>query len=320
MSRIEPDLSSLSKEQILLTGSTGFLGQHLVRTLAGAGLLPTLVYRDATKLQASFPSYPGNTVQWDMSSPADEGVKAAISKCSVAIHLAGETYAASIPGPVQTLSSNVIPALHLMHVLPPSCRHVVFLSSASVYGSGPGDLVSEDHTANPSDMYGIAKLMLEGLLRLYGREHAKTVTNLRVSSVYGAQMPRTRAIPLFIEALLRGKPVTLTSNSSVPRNYIYVEDVSRAICLSLLAGQGAAGVFNICARRSASIEEVLEILEQLTGVAAQRSMVADPRGPASPQLYDVRRTEHALGFVESFSLAEGLAETVRSIEKTGQAQ
>lgn len=295
---------------VLVTGPTGFIGRHLVRALQGVGPAPILVCRDIGKLHQVYPGYPGRTVHWDLRNPADTHVREAIAEATVAVHAAatvagGSDFETDIP----VLNDNVTFGWHLLTALPSTCRHLVLLSSTAVYGGSEGGPIDETYQTAPEDFYALAKLALEKFFTLYGQERDRTVTVLRISSTYGPGMPRSRAIARFVDAALGRRPATLTQQALSKRNYIHVQDVVKAILLSLASGPAAGGVFNVCASESRSLSEILDVLDSVTGRRIERLMPPGPsEAPALPRAYCVSKAEEAIGFSEGISIDDGLRE------------
>lgn len=294
---------------MVISGGTGFVGREIVRDLAQSSYFPTLVHRNEEKLQTIFPSYTGNTLLWDLENPGNEYIADSIANSTVAVHLAANVAEGTWNTAAQILRSNIVQGLHFLHALPSACNHVVFFSSTATYGESGVSQISEEHPTNPSNMYGVAKLALEGFFRLFGRANNKTVTILRVSSVYGPGMPAKRAIAQFIDSLVSDKPLEWNVNPKVVRNYIHVRDVAHALSLVLAAGRRADGVYNICAKRPSSIAEIMGLLKSITGKQVQCHLIDDPAYlPASLYEYDVTKAERDLGFSQLISLSHGLSE------------
>lgn len=307
--KLLPEIGKVDRKPLLVTGATGFLGMHFVRALMQAQWFPTLLFRDPRKLNDIYPSYPGDKILWDLTSPGDGELVGKIAHAAVAVHAAGKVEGgSSFDAACSILSVNIVSGLNLIRALPPTCNHIILLSSTSVYGDPETDCIDEQHPTNPADFYGVSKLTVEKFFRLYGREQNKTVTILRISSVYGPGMPESRAIPRFIRAIIKGEPLTFTPSALAARNYIYVSDVIRAILLSVMAGKAVDGVFNIAAEKSICLTEIVDIIESLVGRRASRRLAEQAFGHAvSPRNYNVSKAKEVLGFEERVPISEGVS-------------
>ena len=115
----------------------------------------------------------------------------------------------------------------------------VFASSSSVYGDSPKLPSGEDDVPSPISPYGVTKLAAEHLCFLYAKQHGLPVVALRYFSVYGPRQRPDMGMNLFIDALLRDKPIRVFGDGSQTREMTYVADIVQANLLALNAPNGA---------------------------------------------------------------------------------
>jgi UDP-glucose-4-epimerase GalE len=176
-----------------------------------------------------------------------------------------------------TGSLSLLSAMHAAGV-----KHIVFSSTAAVYGNPHAVPILETFPIQPMSPYGESKVMVETLLGWFDRIHHLTSVCLRYFNAAGGapdgalgeqHEPETHLIPLILRAVLSGKPVTVfgedyaTPDGTCIRDYIHVEDLAEAHILALeylLAG-GSSDQFNVGTGSGHSVMEVIRAVEEVTG-------------------------------------------------------
>jgi UDP-glucose 4-epimerase len=192
-------------------------------------------------------------------------------------------------------------------------RRVVLASSAAVYGEAEGP-VGESDPLNPISPYAASKVAMEGAGELFASAYALPTISLRYFNVYGprqrADSPYAAVIPIFIEQMLAGEPVTIHGDGQQSRDFVFVEDVVRANLLAADLPAGQSGVFNVAGGSSVSVDQLAQTLRRLIPDAPE-----PVRGPSRPgdirfSAADLRRASQALGYRPATGLERGLQQTV----------
>jgi UDP-glucose-4-epimerase GalE len=189
----------------------------------------------------------------------------------------------SMREPGRYFQNNVCGSLSLLNAMVAGgVRHIVFSSTAAVYGNPHATPILETFPIQPVNAYGESKVMVETLLRWFDTIHHLTGVCLRYFNASGADPegrlgeehdPETHLIPLMLRAVETGKPVTLfgddypTPDGSCIRDYIHVNDLARAHILAVehLLGGGESNRFNVGTGTGHSVFEVLRAVEKVTG-------------------------------------------------------
>lgn len=300
--------------RILVTGGAGYIGSHTCLALARAGHEPVTLddlsagHEDAVRW--------GPLVRADIAD--DEAVSRAIREHSIVavIHFAGVIEAGqSMIDPARFYRKNVSGTLALADTMR-ACglRHMVFSSSAAVYGEPHADLISEDHPTRPVNAYGETKLVIERALHWLAAGGQMNFVALRYFNAAGAapeegigenHEPETHLLPLAIRAALgQGAPLRLfgsdypTPDGTALRDFVHVLDLARAHVAAverLLAG-GVSLLANLGTGRGHSVRSVMECVGRVTGRPVPHENA--PRRPGDPArlVADPERARRELGW------------------------
>jgi UDP-glucose 4-epimerase len=314
--------------RVLLTGASGLIGRAVVRLLGEAGhdVLATDLHPlpVASLYPPPVPDAPPSPIgssspQWlRLDVRHREQVQAALVRWrpDAVVHLAARHF---IPWcqrfPAATLRTNVLGTQNVLD----GARHsgvakLVFASSAAVYGPSPQAL-DESCPLGPDDVYGVSKASGEQLVRLasQGGENLDTVV-LRLFNTIGPGDRNPHLIPRLVSELRRGGRRLRLGNLQSVRDYVYVEDVARAILAAVEAELPGHTTVNIGGGAGRSVEEVVEVLEGLVGQTLEvLSTPARRRTVDRPFLVaDRARAQRLLSWEPGVAFAEGLMLTLRA--------
>jgi nucleoside-diphosphate-sugar epimerase len=189
-----------------------------------------------------------------------------------------------------------------------SVRRFIYASTSSIYGSnvtGP-----ETTTPQPVSPYGITKLAAEHLVHTYDHQFDLPSTTLRYFSVYGPRQRPDMGYYIFIDSILHDRPITVFGDGNQLRGNTYVTDVAHATLLSYLNFERGA-VYNLGGSEEISANQVISLLETITGNRADVRYAPPRPGEQSRTLADTTLARERLGFVPSVSLLDGLTNQVR---------
>ncbi len=240
----------------------------------------------------------------------------AFAGADMVFHLAAvASVTQSIADPVGTSWVNAMGTLNVLEAARAAgAKRVIFSSSTAVYGNGIDQLKSEDMQPEPMSPYAVSKLAGEGYVLAYNRLYGMENSALRYFNVYGpGQDPSSEyaaVVPKFITAALRNRTPVIYGDGEQTRDFVYVEDV---VAANLLAARWKApGLYNVASGISTSINELLRIVENVTGRA-----LSPLRQPARPG--DVRHSAAniskilRMGWEPEVSLERGLQKTAEQL-------
>jgi len=240
--------------KILITGATGFVGQHLVPRLLSFGHEVVAVSRNAEKA-ASLPWFENVTfISFDILNQQLEPVKT-IGSPDMLIHLAW-------PG-----LPNYKDLFHFEHNLPASYFFIKKMATAGVarvmvtgtcfeYGMQEGCL-SEDLLSMPVNPYGLAKDTLRKFLQILQNKHFFNLQWIRLFYMYGpGQNPKSLLAQLDM-AIDNNDATFNMSGGEQLRDYLHVEEVARRMAL-LVDHPECTGIINCCSGKPISVRRLVE--------------------------------------------------------------
>jgi UDP-glucose 4-epimerase len=247
------------------------------------------------------------------SLPSVEAVRSQVSGKAALVHLASKVDSSRVfsADAVRSVHTYLEPAFHLMRTLRGKLESVCFISTLETYGFPQYLPIDESHPTMPFNFYGVGKLLAEQFLQIQCRELQVPLTVFRLSHVYGPGEKYRKAIPLFIEACLQKKPATIQGDGEDERDFIHVDDISRAIRLAV--EKKADGVFNLSGGRPVSMRELLKLIQSLTGSEVEVKHEARTGGPLRYAL-SLEKINRRLGYEPRVSLEKGLETEIRWLE------
>lgn len=182
--------------------------------------------------------------------------------------------------------------------------------------SSEGDLIhamptTEDTPANPVSVYGSTKLMQEQLVRQIASTRGWKAVVLRFQNVYGdgqsLRNPYTGVLSIFVSQLLAGRTLNIFEDGVITRDFVYVDDVVRALELALVSRISDAPV-NIGSGEPVAIIDVARRLIDILNLPKHKLEVTGDFRPGDIRyaLADIGRAESALSWRPSTSLSDGL--------------
>lgn len=297
---------------ILVTGASGFIGQHLVNALLQAGHTPLILdlnpFPNETYLHAYSipPQFIGDIRDKAFLNNINLTLRQSWGKIDCCVHLA----AVAAPRLAQTYpdlawSTNVMGTRNVLELCRDlSCGKVVFFSSAHVYGISPKYLpTDENHPLALLDTYTTTKIVGEQLCRLYFENYKIGYTCLRLFNAYGPGQSDQYFIG---KKILEGKNGKVTiMNAEVTKDWVSVHDVIKATLRAIHSGY--VGAVNIGTGIETTLLKIAVKITEFYGISPP---TPDTTKDDSPTRMACDRTLAAktLGWEPSVSFDDGLKE------------
>ncbi|EDN71227.1 NAD-dependent epimerase/dehydratase [Beggiatoa sp. PS] len=305
-------MNRLSGKTILVTGATGFIGQHLVHRLLRIPDIRLIVVSRKPNTQTS------GKILW-ITSPVEQLTPAiwqanGIDKIDLVFHLG-----AFIPKKADDANliteiyrDNLLGTRALLESVPSPLERIIFASTIDVYATPLADnlVLDEFSVVEPSGLYGASKLFCESLIRAYAREHENGYAILRYGHIFGpGEEAYHKLIPQTIRQLLQGKSPTLYGNGSTKRDFLYIDDVIEATLRTAIDEKQEIGPLNIVRGVSKPIRDIVNLLIKIIEFSGEIEFILDkPEGYSLN--FDNSKMRETLGNWNFVSLEEGLRREV----------
>ncbi len=288
------------KKAVLVTGGAGYIGSHVVRQLGEAGERVVILDNLSTGFEESIlygDLVIGDTGDTDLVSRLlhDHNVGSVL-------HFAAHTIVPeSVSNPLKYYGNNTCSSRSLLACCEQAdVEHVIFSSTAAVYGSPESDIAREDTPTAPINAYGTSKLMTEWMLRDLAFATDLRYVALRYFNVAGCD-PQTRIgqstkkatllIKVACEAAVGKRDRICIFGTDYPtpdgtgiRDYIHVEDLASAHlkALDYLRKGGESTTMNCGYGHGYSVREVLDSVQRVNGQPL--NIIEEPRRAGDPPL------------------------------------
>jgi UDP-glucose 4-epimerase len=289
-----------TKLPVLVTGGGGYIGSHAVLALLDAGW-PVVVLDDESNSTGVLVP---RDVPYIKGSVADRPLVASLLRdhgIGAILHFAGSMLVAeSVTDPLKYYRNNTQATLILLEeAVAAGIPHIVFSSTAAIYGAPDRLPIEEGDPKLPINPYGVSKWMTEQMLADAARVHDFNYAALRYFNVAGADpdlragqigKTSTHIVKIATEAALDKRPHVdvfgtdyPTPDGSCVRDYIHVSDLAAAHVAALeklIANPGENLLLNCGYGKGLSVTQVLDALD----VVVQRKVprVIGPRRPGDP--------------------------------------
>ena len=294
---------------------SGFIGKNLARYLTSQG------YRINVLDHNICPKEFLGKVQWTTGEFYNsEALRKTLDGVDVAFHLVSS----SVPGDgaikdgainlVKGFSDNILLTIKFLDMCKEcDVKRVVFVSSSSVYGLQVQTPIAESATTNPISSHGIEKLALEKYFLLYKFLYGIDVRIIRLSNPYGpgqSLFGRQGFIAISLGRLLKDKPIILRDLGRPIRDFIYIDDVSKALTLAGTLEYGPL-ILNIGSSKGHSLLQVVKLLEAILGKTIKVDQMEPKKIDILESVLNVSLAHDCIFFNTQVSIREGLIKTLQ---------
>jgi UDP-N-acetylglucosamine/UDP-N-acetyl-alpha-D-glucosaminouronate 4-epimerase len=199
-------------------------------------------------------------------------------------------------------------------------RRVLFAASSAAYGDTATLPKHEGMAASPLSPYAVTKVTCEGYMRVFASLYGIETVSLRYFNVFGPNQrpegPYAAAIPRFIDAALRGAPITVFGDGEQTRDFCFVDNAVSANLLAADAPRKLAGeVVNIAGGRRISLNELIREIGAVLGRKLDVRYVEPRPGDVRHSLADISRAKELFGYEPTVKWEEGIEPTVQFLRE-----
>ena len=336
--------------EILVTGAAGFIGFHLTQKLLEAGRHvigldnindyydPELKYNRLAQTGINKNDISEGKVVTSTKYPNYKFYKSDLSnqkklneifekhKITKVVNLAAQAGVRySLSNPHAYLNSNLEGFLNILE----ACRyysveHLVFASSSSVYGLNKQMPFSvHDNVDHPVSLYAASKKSNELMAHSYSYLYDLAVTGLRFFTVYGPWGRPDMALFLFVDAILKNKPIQVFNNGQMKRDFTYIDDIVQGIVRVLdkpaqknpdwngykpdpSSSSAAYRIYNIGNNKPVQLLDFITAIESSLGKTARKVMMPLQAGDVPETWADVNELIHQMDYKPETDIQSGI--------------
>lgn len=281
-------------KNILVTGSSGFIGRQLTVALRDSGYSVLALARDAGDIADA------STLECFFDVPVD-----------FVFHLAGRTYVPdSWREPAEFQRVNVNGTVNVLELCRKRNIPMTYVS-AYLYGIPVTLPIKESDRITPNNPYALSKHLAESLCDFYAAYYGVPVTIIRPFNIYGAGQKPHFLIPEIISQVKAGQPIRVMDLSPC-RDYLYLDDLIAGLICTLSVRPGCR-VYNLGYGSSMSVREIIEIIQSAAGTSLE--VLCDNRSRVneiSDVYADICKAAQEMGWQPRVSFLEGIRRVLDS--------
>ena len=303
--------------KILVTGSAGFIGYHLSKSLLEDGFEimgidnisqyydQNLKY-DRLEILKSYSNFKFNKI--DITNL--EALKIVFSEFEPqkVVNLAaqpGVRY--SLINPFEYISSNIVGFINIIDL----CRSVdseglIYASSSSVYGNNkkvPFEV--GDKSDEQISLYGVTKKSNELIAHSYSHLYNLNTTGLRYFTVYGPWYRPDMAIFLFTKKILNGQPISVFNNGRMKRDFTFIDDIINGTRAAIDKNY-KCDIFNLGNNKSEKLMDVISVIEEELGIKANIDFKKIQPGDVKETYANIDYSKEKIGYKPDTSIKSGI--------------
>lgn len=297
----------------LITGAAGFLGAALANQLAREGHQ----VRGVDDLSTGNPNALSPDVLFTRGDVNDRPkLWTLMQDVDCVYHLAARvSVPESILYPREYNAVNVGGTVSLMEAMRDvGVRRVVFISSGAVYGDQEEQPLSVDKPPKPQSPYAVSKLAAEYYVRTIGDLWGIESVCLRVFNAYGPgqRLPPSHppVIPNFLRQAVRGGTLVVHNQGTQTRDYVFVDDVVRAMVAAATAPDISHSIINIGSGTETSVRELARLVTGITDSLSEVIYNQQTNPGVSRMCADIFDARQKLDYQPRVVLQEGLRLTL----------
>lgn len=290
---------------ILITGGLGFIGSNLVSTLKTLGHnVITLDLKD------------GADYQLDISKDDLTQIKENIDAI---YHLAAQPFGkGSELDPILDVDYNVKGTLNVCYLAKyKNIKHLIYTSTMAVYGNN--EFANENSPLDPLSNYAVSKLSGEFYIKKFAKETHFKYTIFRLWNTYGPGQDISNeykgVVSAFANQILKGNHIKVTGSLDRYRDIIYVDDVVRALVMSLK--WISCDVCNISTGKKTTMRELIETIIKVNNKKPQDFVIENIGGHIGDQHGSVGDNSFLIkkGWSPTINLEKGLEQFLKYIQQ-----
>lgn len=312
----------ITGSKILITGGAGFIGSSLVESLITNNEIVVVDDLSMGKV-ANLPKSP--RLHFFKHSITDsrflQQLLTSWNFDYIVLLAAVASVADTIVRPLETHEINQNANISIINVVRKNklkVKKILFASSAAVYGNNLELPKTEESPIDPLSPYAIDKFATERFVIDFGKLYGIPTVCTRFFNVYGPKQnpesPYSGVLSLISHAAQTNGKFKLFGDGTQSRDFVYIDDVVRALQMLLIQNEDEPTVFNVATGKATELREVIAIFKEISGSNFEVIKTDWRQGDIKESYSDISKIKE-FGFVPQFTLRRGLKEYWKTIVK-----
>ena len=299
--------------RILVTGGSGFIGNHLCRKLLNEG-------NEVICLDNLFTSEKSNIADL-LVHPKFEFVRHDVTEPF--LFEIDQIYNLACPAspvhyqynPIKTSKTSFLGTMNALGLAKRTSAKILQASTSEIYGDPEIPVQTESYWGNVNPIgvrscYDEGKRIAETLCFDYKRQHDVDVKVVRIFNTYGPNMHPYdgRVVSNFVLQALANEPITIYGDGSQTRSFCFVDDLVDGLVKMMASDE--AGPINMGNPNEMSISQLAELIIELSGSESVIDFKDLPKDDPKRRKPDITKAREKLGWEPSVHIRDGLLKTI----------
>ena len=307
----------LTNSTILVTGGSGFIGNHLCRFLLSKGHKVICIDNNFTGSLKNINDL--------LENPKFKFIKHDITKELFMDNELDEIYHLACPASpkayqfnaIKTIKTNIMGTINVLGIAKKKNARILLTSTSEVYGNPNESPQREEYWGNVNPIgirscYDEGKRVAETLMMDYHRQHKVDIRIARIFNTYGPNMDPEdgRVISNFINQCLKNEDITIYGDGSQTRSFCYIDDMINGL-VKLMETNNLIGPINLGNPDERTIKEIAELIKTLIPTSVSK-LIFKPLPMDDPMIRkpDITKAKQLLGWSPSVKTEDGLLSTI----------
>lgn len=314
------------RKTILVTGGAGFIGSNFVRYIYQKYPDYKIIILDALTYAGDIENFPIDINKnnedrisfWYGNVRNAELVDTLVSQSDMVVHFAAETHVTrSIYDNFLFFETDVMGTQTVANAILKRRENIerfIHISTSEVYGTACKEVMDEEHPLIPMSPYAAAKAGADRLVYSYWATYEVPVVIVRPFNNYGPYQHLEKAVPRFITSCILDEPLRIHGDGTAARDYIFVEDVCRAISTIMHAdiNKVKGEIFNVASGVHRSIFSIAQEIVRMMGKnESVITFVGERPGQVFRHTGDITKMRNTFQWNPQVTWEEGLKMTIR---------
>lgn len=296
----------MTKNKVLITGGTGFIGSHIVEKLLENNYNIIIIDNLSSGSIENIPN--SDTLKFYQLNIEKDDLELVFQKEApdYVIHLAAQTSVNfSISHPYYDANMNVMASIKLLELCKKyNIRKFITASSAAIYGNPKYLPIDENHPTEPMSQYGLSKLTMEKYIKLSGIPYII----FRFSNAYGPRQKSSKesgVVAIFNNAMKNNEPINIYGDGKQIRDFIYVEDIAN-ICIKAINSNVENEIINFSTNKGVSLNQLFKVMKSLYNYTLNANYLPERIGDIKNSILSNDKAYNLLQFTNYTKLEKGL--------------